>query len=247
MSEDGSDNSRRNFLRSTLVAISSAALPVGVRPLLGNEGRQTTRQSESKSQHFFTDSEKVFLKAAVDRLIPADQHGPGAVEAGVVHYIDLQMAGSWGRGEQFYRHGPFKKGTPTQGYQLEYTPAELFRRSISAIQTHFAGQGTSFDKLTADQKEAYLTSLEKGESDLNGVPSNTFFDFLWKHTVEGFFSDPIYGGNKNKAAWKMIGFPGAYADYFNLVDKHGVEFHREPLSIGDAAVAHSMSSHEEGH
>jgi len=62
------------------------------------------------------------------------------------------------------------------------------------------------------------------------------------HRVEGFFSDPIYGGNKNKIAWKMIGFPGAYADYYDLIDKHGVEFHREPLSIADRPSLHSMIS-----
>ena len=66
------------------------------------------------------------------------------------------------------------------------------------------------------------------------------FDFLLQHTVEGFFSDPIYGGNKNKIAWKMIGFPGAYADYYDLIDKHGLEFHREPLSIADRTGYHSM-------
>jgi gluconate 2-dehydrogenase gamma chain len=244
MSDERSENSRRSFLKTTLVAISTATLPV--RPLLAEDARQSATRAQSKPEQFFTSSERTFLKAAVDRLIPRDEHGPGAVEAGVVDYIDLQMAGTWGRGEQLYRHGPFRKGTPTQGYQLEYTPAELFRRSISAIHTHFSSQGTSFDKLTAEQKDAYLTSLEKSESDLNGVPSNIFFDFLWKHTVEGFFSDPIYGGNKNKVGWKMVGFPGAYADYFDLVDKHGIEFHREPLSIGEGGMSHSMG-HQEGY
>jgi gluconate 2-dehydrogenase gamma chain len=156
------------------------------------------------------------------------------------------MAGAWGRGEMLYRHGPFRKGTPMQGYQLEYTPAELFRRSIGAINAHFASQAKSFDQLSAEEKDAYLTSLEKGDIDLDGVPSNIFFDFLLQHTVEGFFSDPIYGGNRNKIAWKMIGFPGAYADYYDLIDKHGVEFHREPLSIADRTSSPSMTSSKEG-
>lgn len=246
MAGEQNTNSRRNFLRSTLVAISTATLGSGVPPLLGEEKPSQAAQGPAQPQRFLNHSERSFLTAAVDRLIPRDEHGAGAVDAGVVDYIDLQMAGSWGRGEQIYRHGPFRKGTPTQGYQLEYTPAELFRRSISAIHTHFSSQKTPFEKLTAEQKDVYLAALEKGTADLNGVPSNIFFDFLWKHTVEGFFSDPIYGGNKDKVGWKMLGFPGAYADYFNLIDKHGVEFHREPLSIADGAVGHSMSSHEEG-
>jgi gluconate 2-dehydrogenase gamma chain len=207
--------------------------------LLGNPPADATPR-------FLNQSERLFLHAAVERLIPADEKWPGAAEAGVVNYIDLQMAGQWGKGELLYRHGPYRKGTPSQGYQLEYTPAELFRRSIAAINAHFSEQGKSFDRLPSAEKDAYLTSLEKGRIDLDGVPSNTFFDFLLKHTVEGFFSDPIYGGNKNKIAWKMIGFPGAYSDYYDLIDKHGVELRREPLGIGDGATSHSMNATREG-
>jgi gluconate 2-dehydrogenase gamma chain len=239
MSEEPHSNSRRNFLKSGLVLISTATLAAEAPALLGNP-----RAGETAL--FLNQSERRFLLAAVDRLIPADERWPGAAEAGVVNYIDLQMAGAWGRGEMLYRHGPFRKGNPTQGYQLEYTPAELFRRSIHAINAHFAAQAKSFDQLPAEEKDAYLSSLEKGDIDLDGVPSKTFFDFLLQHTVEGFFSDPIYGGNKNKIAWKMIGFPGAYADYYDLIDKHGVEFHREPLGIADRTSSHSMGSGMEG-
>jgi gluconate 2-dehydrogenase gamma chain len=233
MSEEPNSNSRRNFLRSGLIMISTATLAGEAPALLGN-------QRPEEPLRFLNESEKRFLLAAVDRLIPPDERWPGAAEAGVVNYIDLQMAGAWGRGEMLYRHGPFRKGTPTQGYQLEYTPAELFRRSILAINAHFTSQAKSFDQLPPEEKDAYLSSLEKGDIDHDGVPSNIFFDFLLQHTVEGFFSDPIYGGNKNKIAWKMIGFPGAYADYYDLIDKHGVEFHREPLGIADRTSHHSM-------
>jgi len=237
--EGPNSNSRRNFLRSGLIAISTATLAGEAPALLGNPRSEATPR-------FLNESERRFLQAAVERLIPADEKWPGAAEAGVVNYIDLQMAGPWGKGEMIYRHGPFRKGTPSQGYQLEYTPAELFRRSIVAISAHFSEQGKSFDQLPPTEKDAYLTSLEKGGIDLDGVPSNTFFDFLLKHTVEGFFSDPIYGGNKNKIAWKMIGFPGAYSDYYDLIDKHGVELLREPLGIGDGASSPSMNAMREG-
>jgi gluconate 2-dehydrogenase gamma chain len=235
MSEGPHSNSRRNFLKSGLVLISTATLAGETPALLGNTRAEGTHR-------FLNESERRFLLAVVDRLIPPDERWPGAAEAGVVNYIDLQMSGAWGRGEMLYRHGPFRKGTPMQGYQLEYTPAELFRRSILAINANFSSQAKSFDQLPADEKDAYLSSLEKGDFDLDGVPSNTFFDFLLQHTVEGFFSDPIYGGNNNKIAWKMIGFPGAYADYYDLIDKHGVEFHREPLSIADRTGYHPMTS-----
>jgi gluconate 2-dehydrogenase gamma chain len=151
------------------------------------------------------------------------------------------MAGAWGRGELLYRHGPFRAGTPSQGFQIEYTPAELFRRSISAINAHFTAQGKAFDQLLPVEQDSYLASLEKGGIDLDGVPCNVFFELLLKHTVEGFFSDPIYGGNKNKVGWRMLGFPGAYVDYYDLIDKHGIEFHREPMGIGEGMSPHLMT------
>jgi gluconate 2-dehydrogenase gamma chain len=239
VTDSPNSTSRRNFLKTGLVAISTASLAAEVPALLATPRAEAPPRS-------LNESERRFLLAAVDRLIPPDEHWPGAAEADVVNYIDLQMAGQWGKGELLYRHGPFRKGTPSQGYQLEYTPAELFRRSILAIDKHFSLHGKPFDQLSPAEKDAYLTRLEKGSIDLDGVPSNTFFDFLLKHTVEGFFSDPIYGGNKNKIAWKMIGFPGAYADYFDLIDKHGVELHREPLGIADGANSRFLHAMPEG-
>jgi gluconate 2-dehydrogenase gamma chain len=226
-------NSRRDFLRSTLVGISTATLSTQVPVVLADQ------KPGEKPGHFCNESELRFLESAVDRLIPPDERWPGASGAGVAEYIDRQLAGPWGRGEQLYRHGPFHKGLPTQGYQLEYTWAELFRRSINAVNHHFTTQGTSFARLTNEQKDAYLASLEKGGIDLDGVPSDTFFEALLKVTVQGFFADPMYGGNKDMVGWRMIGFPGAYADYFDLIDKHGMEFKREPLSIADRESPYS--------
>ena len=244
MGDGPNSNSRRNFLKSSLIAISGVALPsqaafAAMGPNKTDGPHNTGSQAEAR---FFEEPERGFLEAAVDRLIPPDERWPGAAEAGVVNYIDLQMAGDWGKGNLIYRHGPFRQGSPAQGYQLEYTPAELFRRSISAINRSFSDKGTTFSKLSDDEKDAYLAQLEKGESDLDGVPSNIFFDFLWKHTQEGFFADPIYGGNKNKVGWKMLGFPGAYTDFYDLVDKHGMEFYREPIGIADGGMHMHMKT-----
>jgi gluconate 2-dehydrogenase gamma chain len=57
-------------------------------------------------------------------------------------------------------------------------------------------------------------------------------------TVEGFFSDPVYGGNRDMVAWRMIGFPGAYADYYEAIDRHGVKFVREPMSLAENGQGH---------
>jgi gluconate 2-dehydrogenase gamma chain len=187
---------------------------------------------------FFNAAEADFVEAAVERLIPSDESGPGALQAGVNNYLDKQLGGAWGAGERLYRSGPWQAGTPTQGYQLPFTPAELFHTAIRAINASFEKQGTSFKKLPADQQDAYLKSLETGNDDLDGVPAKEFFSMLLKMTVEGYFSDPVYGGNRDMVAWKMIGFPGAYADYYTAIDRHNVKFVREPLSLASDLQGH---------
>jgi len=84
--------------------------------------------------------------------------------------------------------------------------------------------------MSAQDQDAYLKSLQTGNTDLNGVPSNVFFESLLELTIEGYFSDPVYGGNRDMVAWKMIGFPGAYATYYDLVDQYGIQFARAPMS-----------------
>ncbi|HEY9237475.1 MAG TPA: gluconate 2-dehydrogenase subunit 3 family protein, partial [Burkholderiaceae bacterium] len=63
------------------------------------------------------------------------------------------------------------------------------------------------------------------------VGAKDFFTFLLQNTKEGYFSDPIHGGNKNAVAWKMIGFPGARADFLDWVGKPGVHYPLPPVSI----------------
>jgi gluconate 2-dehydrogenase gamma chain len=182
---------------------------------------------------FLNGEEAAFVEAAVSRLIPDDDQWPGALEAGVPGYIDKQLAGAWGAGERLYRSGPWRPGTPSQGYQLPFTPAELFRTSIAAINKELAHGATPFARMSSEQQDAYLTHLEKGAKDLGGVPSDVFFSHLWECTIEGFFSDPVYGGNRGMTAWRMIGFPGAYAAYYDVVDRHGIKIDRAPTSIGE--------------
>lgn len=182
---------------------------------------------------FLNSDEAAFVEAVVARLIPEDDQWPGALKAGVPNYIDKQLAGAWGVGERLYRSGPWRPGTPAQGYQLPFTPAELFRTSIDAINKELSQAGTPFTTMSSEQQDAYLARLESGGKDLGGVPSNVFFEHLWECAIEGFFSDPVYGGNRDMVAWRMIGFPGAYASYYDLVDQHGIKIDRAPMSIGE--------------
>jgi gluconate 2-dehydrogenase gamma chain len=173
---------------------------------------------------FFTPAERVFIEAAVGRLIPNDEVGPGAVEANVPFFIDRQLAGPYGRGDHYYLGGPWPKGTPEQGYQSRFSPAQLYRAAIAAIDkyTHANFNGADFAKLSDDDRDKLLKSMESGAIQLeDGVDAKTFFAMLLQNTKEGYFSDPIYGGNKDMAAWKMIGFPGAHYDYREWVTRHG--------------------------
>jgi gluconate 2-dehydrogenase gamma chain len=173
---------------------------------------------------FFTPAEALFIEAAVARLIPDDAVGPGAIEAGVPLFLDRQLGGLFGRGDHFYLAGPWAKGTPEQGYQSRYSPAQLYRAAIVAIDKYAATQfnGVSFARLSTDDQDTLLKGLESGTVNLDGgVEAKTFFAMLLQNTKEGYFSDPIYGGNKDMGAWKMIGFPGAHYDYKEWVTRHG--------------------------
>ncbi len=172
---------------------------------------------------FLEPSEVKFLTAAVDRLIPPDPTGPSASEAGVVVFLDRQLAGDYGHGAHFYLGGPWPEGEPSQGYQSRYAPAEFYRHAIAAIERAVKGlgEGESFADLSTERQDTLLKQMEKGELTLDGpIKSKAFFKQFLQNVLEGYFSDPMYGGNRDGAAWKMIGFPGAHYDYSEWVTEY---------------------------
>jgi len=182
---------------------------------------------------FFSSAEAAFIEAAVARLIPADELGPGAKEAGVAWFIDRQLAGRFGRGERWYMQGPWGPGLPTQGYQTRLSPAGVYRAAIRSIDGVVAREGRagSFAKLQTADQDAFLKRLESGQVHLDGVETKTFFDMLLQNTIEGFWSDPIYGGNRGMVGWKLIGFPGARYDHSAFVARHGERYPLPPVGL----------------
>jgi gluconate 2-dehydrogenase gamma chain len=89
------------------------------------------------------------------------------------------------------------------------------------------------------QQDDYLRLLEAGARDLGGFSSAIFFETLLANTIEGYFADPAYGGNRDKAGWRMIGFPGAQAAYLGLYTHHGMRFPGEPLAMDEAGAANA--------
>jgi gluconate 2-dehydrogenase gamma chain len=132
--------------------------------------------------------------------------------------------------------GPWKSGVPSQGYQLPLTPAELYRAGIEATTRHCRkAYGKPFDSLDEAQREEVLVGLSTGKIVFeSGLPVRAFWVTLYQTVMEGMFSDPIYGGNRNKAAWRMIGFPGAIAVHRENVEKYrDKKFPNTPTSIAD--------------
>jgi gluconate 2-dehydrogenase gamma chain len=188
--------------------------------------------------YFFKPDEARALEAIVDRLIPADDLSAGGKDAGCATFIDRQMAGSYGDSSRLYTKGPFMPGLPTQGYQGEATPAMRYRAGLAAIDAYLrkAMDNRGFAELKADEQDRFLKDLEAGKIDLGQVDGKVngaaFFNLVLQNTMEGFFADPIYGGNRDMASWKMIGFPGARYDYRDHVSKHNQPYPHGPMSIG---------------
>lgn len=182
-----------------------------------------------------TAPERAFLAAAVDMLIPADDLSPSASECGVVDFIERQLQTAWGEGAGLYREGPFAPGKPEHGYQLGFTPRELFRIGITAADAWSRETyGNDFTSLTEADRIAALKAWEDGTAQFADLPSREFFETLLAAAMEGFFADPIYGGNRGCAAWKMIGYPGLPARYRDAVTaSFGKRYDHPPRSIAD--------------
>jgi gluconate 2-dehydrogenase gamma chain len=237
--ESQSATPRRNFLIGSSVLATAATLGIPFAKLTASEALAAASPSlETYQPAFFKDAEMKFISAACDRLIPADDVGPGALKANVPVFIDQQMITSYGKGEDWYMEGPHDAKAPGYfGYQQPFPLQDLYRRGIAALDKHC--QKTfqkSFVDLEGDVQDQVLTHLQKGEINFaeygeTVLPAKEFFSYLLQHTKEGYLADPIYGGNKGMEAWKMINFPGARASFLEWVGQHNVHYPLGPVSL----------------
>lgn len=221
---------RRDFLRGAAgAALASALAPASS----SASGQGAGNGPAAHAPGYFTAAEWAFVNAAVDRLIPADGNGPGGVEAGVPVFLDLQMQLPYGHGAYWYMQGPFHPDAPpTLGYQMRMTPRELYRAGIAAVdRAALQVHGKHFAELDAARRDAVLTRAEQGVLAQDGAVGAAFFALLLRNTREGYFADPMYGGNRGMAAWKMIGFPGARADFTDWIDQQGKPYPYGPVAI----------------
>jgi gluconate 2-dehydrogenase gamma chain len=189
-------------------------------------------------QQFLSLDEVAFTEALVDHMWPKDQLSPSGTELGIATFIDRQLAGAFGQGDRLYMQGPFRRGKPQHGYQLPLTPAQYYRAGVSAIATACQKRfGRSFERITIADREQFLQELASGKVREGPLDLAAWFNGLaYPLFVQGAFADPIYGGNRNKAAWKMIGYPGLPAVYNQDVVRFRGKAHprsANPQSIQD--------------
>jgi len=207
--------SRRHFLTVSATTLGGVLVyTLDRKP--GRVHAQATGQSGAIRipLRFFTEEEALAIGAAAARIFPSDESGPGANEAGVVIYIDRQLASAYGRDHYRYTQTPFADGVPEQGYQGKETPREIYRTGLKKL-------GRFHQLSTADQ-DAWLKQIE----------NTLFFSLLRTHTIEGMFCDPMHGGNRDLIGWQLVGFPGPHMGYFDDVDRHyGTAFRPKPASL----------------
>jgi gluconate 2-dehydrogenase gamma chain len=229
---------RRELLLTTAVTLplsassALAAIVKGSLPWEPNAGAPPT-SVDPAPWVYFTPEEGAAIEALVDRLIPPDPQTPGGAGAGCAVYIDRQLAGPYGSAEGLYMQGPFADGTPQQGDQSPLTPAARYREALAALDKYCRATyaGKSFAQIPDNEKDKLLSELEHGEVRLEGANARAFFDQLLQNTQEGFFADPVYGGNRDMVGWKMIGFPGARYDYRDWIERHNQRYPLPPVGI----------------
>jgi gluconate 2-dehydrogenase gamma chain len=179
---------------------------------------------------FFTEEEALIVAAAAARIFPSDDSGPGAKEAGVVIYIDRQLAGPYGRDRYRYTQGPFDENAAREfGYQGKATPSETYREGLKGLK--------GFDSLSPEEQDKKLQQIE----------NTHLFALLRQNTIEGMFSDPVHGGNVDMVGWQLVGFPGPRMSNYAEVDKHfGEAFRPKPITLEQAIGRKVRPSEDEG-
>jgi gluconate 2-dehydrogenase gamma chain len=259
--------SRRLFLKGSGAATVSTAVVMDRRATTAQEatpaapavhGEVPGMGTDQRAAQFFNFHEAQTVDALAARILPGDKNDPGAHEAGVVFYIDWQLAGTnLGYTLKTYTQGPFpvvqeepvsveaasirdiyefvpvaQDQISRYGYQSVLTPQEVYRNGLSFVDAYAQSKfKKDFIDLSADQQDQILTDMEEGEaSGFNGPSATAFFMQLRNDSIEGMFSDPMYGGNQDMVGWKLIGYPGAQRNY-TPDDIQNTSFQREPQSL----------------
>ena len=228
-------SSRRTFIKNSGLTVGGVVLGGALGSLLGKDSTSQTHVTGvhstatavnfNQALMYFDKAQFDTINAAAEQIFPKTEAGPGAKELLVAYYIDHQLAGSFGLNSKEYMTGPFFPGeaVPEQGYQTHLNRQQIFNLGITALNTEAAKKSdekSKFANLTEEQQIEVLKDFESDKVQMNGaVSSSYFFTLLRKVTIEGVYADPMYGGNKDMAGWKMKNFPGHQSSYINVLEK----------------------------
>jgi gluconate 2-dehydrogenase gamma chain len=220
---------RRQFLVLSAASIGGVLVYSLDRRVSRVFAQEKSSQSVRIPLRFFTESEALIVAAAVSRVFPTDDAGPGAREAGVVIFMDRQLAGPWGRDRHRYTHEPFDEGAaPEFGYQGAAPPVDIYRQGLKNLK--------GFDTLTPSEQDEKLKQIE----------NSVFFNLLRRNTIEGMFCDPQHGGNVDMVGWQLIGFPGPRMSNLNEIEKYrGEAFRPKPVSLAQVTKRPNRPSEDE--
>jgi gluconate 2-dehydrogenase gamma chain len=207
------DASRREFLRRAAVGAGAVAGSGIVPEAIAQTHEQDNKSKPEAGSHseglgaFFNREDAATVAAFAERLMPGAPGKPGARDAGVLNYIDLALAGAYADLQDFYRRGLA---------QLDQYCRKTYREP--------------FARLSTAQQDAVITALEEGKAtEFTWPTAQAFFNTLRTHTMEGMFADPIYGGNKDFAGWRLVGFPGAQPIFTSTDMRSRQAFTRAPI------------------
>ena len=219
--------------RREIISIPARALGGALLCTLAGELERLPAQERGDSsvelelRHFTADQAQT-VQAVCARIFPTDENGPGATEAGVVIYIDRQLAGPYGRDAWRYTKGPWiSDDWEGHGYQGRESPREIYEAGIESL-------GADFVSLDDDRQDERLA----------GIEDSSFFQMIRRHTVEGMFCDPLHGGNADLLGWQMLGFPGPIMSYKDRIEEHGEPYRPEPQSL-EQIVGHPVRGMED--
>ncbi|WP_339227035.1 gluconate 2-dehydrogenase subunit 3 family protein [Oceanobacillus sp. FSL K6-2867] len=224
-------STRRAFLKNSGITFGGIVIGGTIGGLLGNVKEEPTEQpapapvaevaNPNVALMFFTPDEYQTTNAAVERIFPEDENGPGAMELNAAIYIDHQLASQWGVNAKDYRLGPFYKPEPTQGEQIKLLRQDLFRLGLKRLDNYSSeNYEKQFLDLEAEEQDGVLAAFEEGKAgSISGVSTTEFFKLLRQLTLEGVYADPMYGGNKEMLGWEMRKYPGTRMGYINEIQK----------------------------
>ncbi len=235
------DPSRRRFIKNTGFAAGGVVGGSLLGGLIGNPFKSEDTASDSSSDKPYTETRMYFtriedfkvLEQATERIFPEDDNGPGAIKLSVPYFIDKQLAGDFGSNRKDYMDGPAQDVKDVDSYQTLMNRGDVFIEGLRKINAGSQkDHDAKFYDLEEEQQESILQDLQDDKIELNGVRSSTFFNLLRQMTIEGAYSDPLYGGNKDMEGWKMREHPGLRASYIDLVESEDFE-KLDPVSLKD--------------